>query len=312
MSTSGPNAAERDDGARDGDPRASRRPAALLRRGIQELADAGLVTPRADARLLLAHAAGLEPAGLATTPVLGSEVEARYRDLLTRRIAGEPVQYLTGVAYFRSISVAVGPGAFIPRPETELLVQYALHRLVAMRPQTGPSPVVVDMGTGSGVIAATVIAEYPGTPVVHAVDNSAAALEWARRNLAGTGAHVVEARMGQALAELDGAVDLVISNPPYLPTSCAGELPADVIGHDPHEALFSGEDGLDAIRELVPNAARLLRTGGALVVEHDDSQGEAAVQLLRGTGLFEQVDDHPDLTGRPRFVSATRRPGVGE
>ncbi|SER65960.1 release factor glutamine methyltransferase [Propionibacterium cyclohexanicum] len=290
----------------------SLRPAAMLRRGIALLAQAGLVTPRADARLLLAHAAGMEPAGLATTAVLDEQVENRYRELLVRRVAGEPVQYLTGRAYFRKISVEVGPGVFIPRPETELVVQFALHRLITMRAQTGPSPVVVDMGTGSGVIAASIVAEYPGTPVVHAVDVSAQALSWARRNLAGTGVRVVEGRMGQALPELDGLVDLVVSNPPYLPSGSAPDLPNDVVSHDPEEALFSGADGMDAIRELVPNAARLLKTGGALVVEHDDSQGELIVQLLRGSGLFDLVDDHPDMSGRPRFVSATRRAGVGE
>lgn len=303
------------DGADTGrctDRGSTRRPAALLREGIQHLADAGLVTPRADARLLLAHAAHMEPAGLATTSALGPEVERRYHDLLSRRIAGEPVQYLTGIAYFRTISVEVGPGAFIPRPETEMVVQFALHQLVAMRPRTGPSPVVVDMGTGSGVIAVSLLAEYPGTPLVYAVDNSPAALHWARRNLAGTGARVVEGRMGQVLPELDGRVDLVVSNPPYLPADCAPRLPADVLGHDPDHALFSGPDGLDAIEELVPSAGRMLRTGGALVVEHDEHQGEPVVQLLRQTGLFDQVDDHPDLTGRPRFVSATRRTRVGE
>lgn len=294
------------------DPAGGERPAAMLRRGIDLLAAAGLVTPRADARLLLAHAAQMEPAGLATTALLGPQVEERYRGLLVRRAAGEPVQYLTGKAYFRQISVDVGPGVFIPRPETELVVQFALHRLVMMRAWTGPSPVVVDMGTGSGVIAASILSEYPGTPVVHAVDNSRAALRWARHNLAGTGARIVEGTMGTALPELDGCVDLVVSNPPYLPTGSAPELPDDVVGHDPDEALFSGSDGMDAIRELVPNAARMLRTGGDLVVEHDDSQGEAVVQLLRGTGRFDQVDDHPDLAGRPRFVSAVRRAGVGE
>ncbi|MFT8394571.1 peptide chain release factor N(5)-glutamine methyltransferase [Propionibacterium sp.] len=288
------------------------RPAAVLRAGIESLSAAGLPTPRADARLLLAHAAGMEPAGLAITRELDADVVNRYRTLLERRAVGEPVQYLTGTAYFRTISVAVGPGVFIPRPETELMVQYGLHHLVVNRAVIGTEPVVVDLGTGSGVIAAAIIAEYPGEPIVYAVENSPEALVWAHRNLAGTSAHLVDTTMGQALPQLDGGVDLVISNPPYLPTGSAELLPHDVVGHDPDAALFSGPDGMDAIRELVPTAERLLKPGGLLVIEHDDSQGEPVVQLLRGTGSFSQVDDHPDLTGRPRFVSATRTQRMGE
>ncbi|SPF67204.1 RF_mod_PrmC: protein-(glutamine-N5) methyltransferase, release factor-specific [Propionibacterium ruminifibrarum] len=284
------------------------RPAAMIREGIERLARAGLPTPRADARLLLAHAARLEPSGLATTRELDDVVARRYEELLVRRSSGEPLQHLTGVAWFRTIKVLVGPGVFIPRPETESVVQFALRQLVALRPSTGPEPVVVDLCTGSGVIAASIADEYPGRPRIWAVENSDEALQWARRNLEPRGVEVVHADMADALHELDGHVDLVVANPPYIPETAASQLPADVVDHDPHEALFAGADGLDALRVLAGTAARLLRTGGWLVAEHDDTQGGSAPQLLADTGFFHTIEDHPDLTGLPRFVSAVRAP----
>ncbi|WP_315335036.1 peptide chain release factor N(5)-glutamine methyltransferase [Propionibacterium acidifaciens] len=288
----------------------ARRPAALLRDGVARLAGAGLPTPRADARLLLAHAARMDPSGLATTRELDEPVAARYERLLVRRAAGEPVQHLTGVAWFRTIRVLVGPGVFIPRPETETVVQFALRRLVALRPGTGPTPLVVDLCTGSGVIAAAIAEECPGEPRIHAVESSAEALVWARRNLEPRGVRVVHADMAEALHELDGRVDLVVANPPYLPAAAAGALPADVLDHDPPEALFSGEDGLDALRVLVGAAARLLRPGGWLVAEHDETQDGSTPRLLADSGAFGTIEDHPDLTGRPRFVSAVRASGA--
>lgn len=288
------------------------RPAAMIRQGIVRLAEAGLPSPRADARILLAHAARMEPAGLATTRELDGTVAERYAELLDRRAAGEPVQYLTGVAWFRRITVLVGPGVFIPRPETETVVQFALRRLLALRPVTGPSPVVVDLCTGSGVIAASIAEEYPGQPRVHAVEKSEQALLWARRNLEPRGVEVVGADMAEALHELDGRVDLVVANPPYVPEQAAPLLPAEVRDHDPHEALFSGPDGLDAMHVLAAAAVRLLRPGGWLVAEHDETQGDSVPRLLAGTGSFHTIEDHPDLTGMPRFVSAVRGPGVGQ
>ena len=287
-----------------------RRPAAMIKEGIERLARAGLPTPRADARLLLAHAARMEPSGLATTRELDELVARRYEELLTRRSSGEPLQYLTGVAWFRRIKVLVGPGVFIPRPETETVVQFALRTLVALRPVTGPEPVVVDLCTGSGVIAASIAEEYPGRPRIWAVEASEAALPWARLNLEPRGVELVHADMADALHELDGRVDLVVANPPYVPESAAAQLPDDVLGHEPHEALFAGEDGLDALRVLAGTAARLLRPGGWFVAEHDDTQGGTAPRLLAGTGAFHTIEDHLDLTGRPRFVSAVRGSGA--
>lgn len=288
------------------------RPAALIKQGINELTSAGAQSPRAEARHLLAAAADLDPAGLATTREVDDAVADRYADLIRRRAAGEPVQYLTGRAWFRKIDVQVGPGVFIPRPETEAVVHFALDQLLNLRADTGPSPVIVDLGTGSGVIAKSILSEYPGTPRMYAVERSPQALEWARRNLADTPATVVAGDMADALPQLEGKVDLVISNPPYLPAAHADELPANVLDYDPHEALFGGDDGLETIRGIVPVATRLLRPGGWLIVEHDDTQGHSAAGIISAAGRFEHVEDHPDLTGRPRFVTAIRRDDVGQ
>jgi release factor glutamine methyltransferase len=290
----------------------SQRPAALIKQGITRLTAAGTQSPRAEARHLLAAAADLNPSGLATAGGLDTEVAERYLHLIEQRAAGVPLQHLTGRAWFRKVDVQVGPGVFIPRPETEAVVHFALDQLLNMRVDTGPAPTVVDLGTGSGVIAKSILSEYPGTPQMYAVERSAQALQWARINLANTAATVVAGDMAEALPQLDGRVDLVISNPPYLPTAHADELPADVINFDPHEALFGGTDGLDVIRIIGPVASRLLRPGGWLIVEHDDTQGNGAVEVISAGGDFEHVADHPDLTGRPRFVTAVRRADVGE
>lgn len=286
------------------------RPAALIKQGIEKLTAADAQSPRAEARHLLAAAAGLDPAGLATTSEVDDAVANRYEELIDRRTAGEPVQYLTGRAWFRKIDVQVGPGVFIPRPETEAVVHFALDQLLNLRADTGPSPVIVDLGTGSGVIAKSILSEYPGTPRMYAVERSEEALRWARRNLAETPATVVAGDMAEALPQLNGQVDLVISNPPYLPAAHADELPADVVDFDPHEALFGGDDGLEVIRKIVPIAARLLRPGGWLIVEHDDTQGHSAAEIIKASAAFSHVEDHPDLTGRPRFVTAVRSPKV--
>ena len=283
------------------------RPAALLKVGIQRLADAGLVSPRADARILLAAAAGLEPGQLAVTPRLDGTTAARYAHLIQRRAAGEPVQYLTGEVWFRNVRLVVGPGVLIPRPETEQVVGAALDLLASMhRVHPNQVPVVVDLGTGSGAMAAALVDEYPDPVQVIAVESAAAALPWSRRNLAGTGVRVVDGDFGSALPDLDGQVWLVMANPPYLPEREASAVPSDVTMHEPREALFGGSDGLDAIRVVIARAARLLKPGGWLVMEHDESHGESVPRLLADLGRFEDIADHQDLTGRPRFVTARR------
>ncbi|MCL2465354.1 MAG: peptide chain release factor N(5)-glutamine methyltransferase, partial [Micrococcales bacterium] len=182
------------------------------------------------------------------------------------------------------------------RPETEGLVQLVLDWLAT---QAIEAPVIVDLGTGSGAIAKSLARESHGR--VHAVESSAEALAYARRNLPAA----VDLRLGDwsdTFKDLDGKVDVVVSNPPYVP---GGEqLPADVAGYDPPAALFAGADGLDCLRSLIPVAHRLLRSGGLLACEHDESQGESLPRLIADDGGFANIADHADLTGRPRYVTA--------
>jgi len=266
-----------------------------------------------DARTLLAWAAGLEPWQLATEPVDAAAV-ARFDELVDARAAGEPPQYLTGVAYFRAVTVAVGPGVFIPRPETETVTGWAIEQIhrhparqsqdLAARDVAGPT--VVELCAGSGAISLAIAAEEPGCRQ-YAVEMDDDAFTWLTKNCAGTGIQLVHADMADALHELDGSVDLVIANPPYIPDADRGLVASDVLAHEPSRALFAGPDGLDAIAVVARVAARLLRRGGVLVCEHDESQGGTAPALIEATGWFENVQDHPDLTCRPRFVTALRR-----
>jgi len=246
---------------------------------------------------LLAWAAGLEPWQLATETVDAATV-ARFNKLVDARAAGEPVQYLTGVAYFRTVSVAVGPGVFIPRPETETVAGWALERLQ-------PGRIVVELCAGSGAISLAIAAEAPGCRQ-YAVELDDDAFTWLMKNCSGSDIQLVHADMADALHELDGTVDLVIANPPYIPGVDRTLVAADVLAHEPSRALFAGPDGLDAIKVVADTAARLLRPGGSLVCEHDESHGAAVPALIDATGQFDEVQDYPDLTGRPRFVTARR------
>ena len=221
-----------------------------------------------------------------------------FEALVARRAARVPLQHLTGTAAFRRVDLAVGPGVFVPRPETELLAGWAVER--ALEHET---PVVVDLCTGSGAIAAAVEDEVPHA-AVHAVELSPDAHRWAQDNLAGTD---VDLRLGDALEAFDdllGEVDVVVCNPPYVPLEAWESVALEARDHDPHLALFSGQDGLDLIRRLAHRAADLLRPGGHLGVEHADVQGESVPAVLAGTGRWGEVRDHPDLAGRPRFTTA--------
>ena len=233
------------------------------------------------------------------------DAAARFAALLDQRADRVPLQHLTGRAPFRHLELAVGPGVFVPRPETEALVSWALDRL------TGAEPLVVDLGSGSGAIALSIAQEHPGARVV-AVERDPLAIEWTRTNAAArrsAGDSAVEVLAGDMtdpglLRELDGAVDLVVSNPPYVPDGAG--LPREVADHDPPLALWGGPDGLDVVRGLLGTAARLLRAGGGLGVEHADVQGTALPALVRAHGAFTDVADHPDLSGRPRFTTAQK------
>ncbi|NHC44782.1 peptide chain release factor N(5)-glutamine methyltransferase [Motilibacter aurantiacus] len=277
----------------------------LLRWGTSLLADAGVASARHDAEALLLHASGLERARLLTLGA-GDKVpgEAAYRELVAERSSRVPLQHLTGRAWFRHLELAVGPGVFVPRPETEVVAQEAVDEALRLV-RDGGRPVVVDLGTGSGAIAAAVATEAPGARVL-AVEKGPDAHAWAARNVEGTGVELRLGDLADAFADLDGEVDVVVSNPPYIPPDAA-PIDPEVRDHDPELALYGGgEDGLDALRAVERTARRLLRPGGLLVIEHADSQGESAPAVLRATAAWRDVTDLPDLTGRPRYVRARR------
>lgn len=266
------------------------------------LAEAGArLGSTAEARTLLAHVAGIELSQLILLDAIDAEAEAEFIELVNRRQAGEPVQYLTGKAHFRTVTVEVEPGVFIPRPETEVMTGWAIEKLRAM----SGWPVVVELCAGSGAISAAIAAELPGCRQ-YAVELSPVAAAAAERNLAGSGVDLREGDMADAFADLNGSVDLVIANPPYIPLTAWEYVAADVRTHEPDLALFSGDDGLDAMRVVAATAARLLRPGGLVCAEHAEVQAESAVAVFADTGRFTRLADHRDLTDRPRFVVGVR------
>ncbi|GAA4900166.1 peptide chain release factor N(5)-glutamine methyltransferase [Tessaracoccus lubricantis] len=270
----------------------------------ERLTRSGSPSPGPEARILVAHVLGVEPAQLLLASVTPQQ-RAAVDHLVELRAEGAPLQHLTGVAYFRHETLDVGPGVFIPRPETEEMVGWALRRL-AERPAERRR--VVELCAGSGAITAALARELGGVEL-HAVELSPEAHAYLVRNLDGLGVDIVLGDMADAFAELDGTVDLVIVNPPYIPEAHRQVLPSDVL-QDPVMALFSGPDGLDAMRVVARVAARLLRPDGLLATEHDDSHAPAVVALFERAG-FGDVASHADLTGRPRFVTAAAPPGDG-
>lgn len=302
---------------------------ALLRSASVRLAAAGIDGGRVDAELLAAHALGLSRGEVLAAALRGTEVDddaaRRFAGLVEQRAARRPLQHLTGRAPFRALELAVGPGVFVPRPETEVLAGLAVAEAAAVvaagtgdvadgrRPGEG-AVLVVDLCTGSGAVALSVADEVPQARVV-AVEREAAALEWAARNVSALPAGArVELRGGDVvgcaadggvLADLVGVVDVVVANPPYIP---AGMVPVDpeVADHDPHAALYGGgEDGLEVPTAVVEAAAALLRPGGLLLMEHADVQG-AATRALAAPPVWTDVRTAPDLTGRDRVLAARR------
>lgn len=280
----------------------TKRPALLLAAAARRLAVAGVASPQTDARLLLQHATGLSQTQLLTTAGLLPEQIERFEGLLDQRTRGVPVQHLVGHAWFRGLQIAVGPGVFIPRPETELLAQAVIDELA---PHEGG--VVVELCAGSGAISAAVAAEVPGSRV-HAVEREPDAARWLRRNLAASGAQVVVADMADALPQLNGLVDVVVANPPYIPWSQRADLPIEVRDHDPAAALFAEDDGMAAIQVVIEVAARLLRPGGLVAIEHGDDQSPAVLAALQQAG-FADATRHQDLAGRPRFATGRAMSG---
>lgn len=296
------------------------RPSVAVADAAGVLSAAGIGPARVEAELLAAYVLDTSRGRLALTARLTPAQLERYRKLVARRAAREPLQHVLGTAPFRYLELAVGPGVFVPRPETELLAGWGIDAARVLAGGTGGSgeagdPVVVDLCTGSGAIALAVADEVPGARVV-AVERSAEALVWLRRNAAdraAAGDRPIEVVAGDVtdpglLADLAGRVDVLLCNPPYVPEATA--VPPEVADHDPAEAVFGGADGLAVIRPVLDRAAVLLRPGGLLGIEHDDTHAEAVPALLRAHGRFEEVRDHPDLAGRARFVTARRSGGT--
>lgn len=273
-------------------------------RATLRLAEAGVDSPRTDAEELAAFVHGVRRGEL--HQVADSDFDALYWECVARRAAREPLQHITGRAYFRYLELRVGPGVFTPRPETELLVDWAIDTLRAM---DVADPVVVDLGTGSGAIAISIAQEVPRSRV-HTVELDPEALAWAERNIdaSGHGERVTahHGDMRTALGELDGRADMVVSNPPYVPTGQAGAVPPEVRDHDPAPALWAGADGLDLIRDLEAVGRRLLRPGGAMAIEHGDGQGIDIPPLFPEERGWRDVRNRKDLAHRDRFVVMRR------
>ena len=277
---------------------------ALISDGKAQIEAAGYSS--VDAEILFAHLLGLTRMELHNPIALEralaeisdeSAIVDGYAQLVQRRCNHEPVQYLTGTAGFRNLDLAVGPGVLVPRPETEGLVEEVLKHIANL-----PGPVsVIDLGAGSGAMAISIATEAPNTHVI-AVEKSPEAIEWLKQNVAfyDESIRIVQ---GDVADVLDGVkCDVVVANPPYVPDS--QPLPRDVATFEPAIALFGGSDGLELPKRFIAAAARLLKAGGLLAIEHTETQGESIANLLSTD--FTQISLHLDLTGRPRWTSAIR------
>jgi release factor glutamine methyltransferase len=271
------------------------------------LAEAGVESPRTDAELIAAHVHGVARGALPTVP--DGSFDPRFWDEIARREAREPLQHITGHAYFRYLELEVGPGVFVPRQETEVMTGWAIDRL---REMDVAEPLVADLGTGSAAIALAISQEVPRARV-HAVEADPLARQWAARNIARcaavaphTAGRVIlhSGDFGSPLAGLDAAADLVISNPPYIPAGAW--VPPEVGEYDPASALWGGADGLDAIRAIEAAAGRLLRPRGLVAIEHGARQGSAVYWIFPEERGWRETRNHKDLVGLDRFVTAAR------
>ncbi|MCU1403555.1 MAG: protein-(glutamine-N5) methyltransferase, release factor-specific [Microbacteriaceae bacterium] len=281
--------------------------AALRARSINVLAAAGIESPEVDAELLIGHVLGLSRGQVQAKSITGTEVSevdaTTIEAAVESRAAREPLQHITGRAPFRSLELAVGPGVFVPRPETEQVAQFAIDALLAAASER---PIGVDLGTGSGAIALAMATEVPHAEV-YGVEVSAAAFPWTSRNFADSGAvnaHAVNTDLADALPQLDGTVSVVISNPPYIPDDAIPRDP-EVRLFDPTIALYGGADGLDVVRRVSQTARRLLHPGGTLVLEHGEQQAAQIAALLAADG-WHAIAGHRDLLGRDRATTALR------
>jgi release factor glutamine methyltransferase len=269
-------------------------PPPALAEAVRRLTRAGVPSPEHDARMLLEHAR--------------TDTRQPFDELVARRAGREPLQHITGRAGFRRLLLQVGSGVFVPRPETEVLVDWCVARL-----RGRPAPVVVDLCAGCGAAALSIAHEVADATVL-AVEREPAAFRWLQRNAGERGRAgdrpitAVLADMRDALPELDGQVNLLVANPPYLADHERTAVEVEVREHDPATALWAGPDGLAAIRIVVEVATRLLAPGGWLAVEHGDRQGGVLSELLAASGTWTDVADHRDLAGRDRFTTARRNP----
>jgi release factor glutamine methyltransferase len=281
--------------------------AGTLSSAISRLTLAGVRDPRVDAELLVGHVLGLSRGEVQAKAIMDAplreEDERAIEALVARRAAREPLQHITGRAPFRSLDLAVGPGVFVPRPETEQVVQFGID---ALRAAASAEPIAVDLGTGSGAIALAMATEVPHSRV-YGVEVSPLAFVWTKQNFresGATNATPVFTDLAVALPELDGAVSVVVSNPPYIPAAAIPRDP-EVRLFDPEIALYGGEDGLDVVHAVSATAMRLLHGGGTLVIEHGELQAEAIAALLRADG-WRAASGHRDLLGRDRATTALR------
>ena len=284
----------------------------LVNQAATELQTAGCTSAQNDAELLLAHVMKIDRSDLAKVALVSPEQIDAFQELVSRRSKREPLQHLTGLSYFRHLTLQVGPGVFVPRPETELLVQAGLDELAKM---SGPK-LAVDLCSGSGAVALSLALESPNT-TVHAVELSEAAFGWLEKNVAAYAEQL--ARLNSSvitwnddasdrglLGQVNGTVDVVLSNPPYIPDAMIPRE-IEVATHDPALALYGGHDGLEIIRGLLPNAAQLLMSDGLLLIEHADVQGETLPQLLADDGNWDSVKDLLDYAQKPRHTFAKRK-----
>ncbi|MGC4962060.1 peptide chain release factor N(5)-glutamine methyltransferase [Gordonia sp. DT218] len=272
------------------------------------LGDAGIDSARGDAEWLLAAVLGIDRGRLIVVDGLDQDTRDRFRGLVTRRAMRIPLQHIVGAAAFGPAELAVGPGVFVPRPETEFLAEWA----VGIAGRAGRTVTVVDLCSGSGALAIAIATMLPGARV-WAVERSPNALEWLRRNVASASPEVRDRITVVAADVTDAAqiraalpsrsVDVVVANPPYVPQ--AAQV-APEVAHDPADAVFGGADGMSVIRPMMPIVAGLLRPGGVVGVEHDDTTSAAVVDVVDAVGAFDDVRARDDLAGRPRFVTARR------
>ncbi|MFE7675710.1 N5-glutamine methyltransferase family protein [Streptomyces albidoflavus] len=279
----------------------------LIETAERTLSTAAVPNPRGDATALAAHVLGVDIARLDPDTEVEAEQAELYRELVVSRADRVPLGYLTGRMLLGGIEVAVTPGVFVPRVHSELVLAHGAETLRAVR-----APLVVDLCTGSGAIALAMAHARPDARV-HAVDLDPFALECARFNAACRAEagdtpiklHVGDVTDPELLAELDGKVDLIMANPPFVPDGV--QLLPEYGKFHPKRAIFSGMDGLDVIRGMVPVAGRLLRVGGTLIIEHGRFHQATVPELLQSSGKFSEIADYCDQVRQPLYAAALRK-----